>query len=233
MTRLPIHARTGLTAIGVRRDGRPIWPVLGGDGTEAPPVPAPPPTPPAQPPGQPAPASQPSGTQTPPTSGEDDPLGPAGLKALQAEREARAALERRLTALEPLAKLASAMGVDPGKEPTDADKLRERQSALEKELADERQARWRAEVAQEKKLTAAQATRLVGTTREDLLADADALLSAFPTAAPPDPAKPGAARPKPDPAQGARPGDKPAASTSSGKSLYEQRHPKKSTASTS
>ncbi|WDZ91150.1 hypothetical protein [Nocardiopsis sp. HUAS JQ3] len=30
---LPVHPRTGLTALGVLDSGRPVWPVLGGDGT--------------------------------------------------------------------------------------------------------------------------------------------------------------------------------------------------------
>lgn len=29
---LPIHPRTGLTAVGLRADGRPIWPIMGGSG---------------------------------------------------------------------------------------------------------------------------------------------------------------------------------------------------------
>lgn len=34
--RLPFHPQTGLQAIGLRKDGRPIWPVVGSDGTEHP-----------------------------------------------------------------------------------------------------------------------------------------------------------------------------------------------------
>lgn len=40
---LPTHPRTGLTALGYRKDGRPIWPVLGGsEPPDQPPDPAPP-----------------------------------------------------------------------------------------------------------------------------------------------------------------------------------------------
>ena len=51
---------------------------------------------------------------------------------------------------------------------------------LTDDLAKERVMRLRAEVAAEKKLTAAQAKRLNGSSREELEADADELLEAFP-----------------------------------------------------
>jgi len=147
---------------------------------------APAPTPPAPPS---APATDPAG---------DKPLGPAGERALQAEREARKALERQVAALEPLAKLAAALGGgDPTKGQTEIQALTERQAATERALVEERAMRWRAEVAQEKGLTAVQAARLVGTTRDEMAADADALKAAFPTT----PAAPGT--PAPDPSQGA------------------------------
>lgn len=60
-TPLPIHPRTGLTAVGYRRDGRPIWPILGAsdDGGE-------PPAPEGQdgPPGEPKPPSDEGRTYT-------------------------------------------------------------------------------------------------------------------------------------------------------------------------
>lgn len=37
---LPIHPRTGLRAVGLRRDGRPIWPIMGGSGEGGTPGPA-------------------------------------------------------------------------------------------------------------------------------------------------------------------------------------------------
>jgi hypothetical protein len=192
---LPTHPRTGLVALGFTKRGTPIWPVRGGDGTGEPP--ANPPAPPAPtPPGPPAPPAE------PPV--DDKPLGPAGEKALAAEREARKALEKRLAELAPLTKLAAALGGgDTTKGKTELETLAERQATLETTLADERAARWRAEVAHEKGLTPQQAARLVGATRDELIADADALLTLFPTA----PSTPGT--PRPDPSQGSRGGAAP------------------------
>lgn len=191
MTSLPIHPHTRLRAIGLRRDGRPIWPVAGGSQPvgdppaptgPVPPVPAAPPTPPAPEPPKP----------------DDAPLGPAGMKALQEEREARKALEKQLAGLAPLQKLADALGAGKpeagGK--SEIELLNERFAEHEKTVTTEREARWRAEVAHEKGLTPAQAGRLTGSTREALLADADALVALFPPAGP--------RTPGPDPSQGAR-----------------------------
>jgi hypothetical protein len=168
------------------------------------------PTPGATPP----PAPQP--TPPAPTVEPDKPLGPAGEKALAEERAARKELEKQVAALAPLSKLAAALGIEPGKTgKTDVEALAERLSAQEKELASERGLRLRLEVAQEKGLTAAQAARLNGTTKEELAADADALKQLFPAGAtPPDPnaGAPGATpgepnkpkTPGPDPSQGAK-----------------------------
>jgi hypothetical protein len=156
-----------------------------------------PPTP--APPGDPAPApTDPSPTPTPAPPG-DQPLGPAGQKALAAEREARKALEKQLADLAPLKDLAAALS---GSQPTPGksaeDLLNERFAKYETDLTSERTARWRAEVAAEKSLTAQQAARLQGATRDELAADADALVALFPAAGPRTPA--------PDPSQGARGG---------------------------
>jgi hypothetical protein len=108
---LPVHPRTGLTAIGLRRNGDPIWPVLGGSGEGEP----------ADTGGDEAPADaaddggtdsepvdEPSSAK--PAKGDDDGegpddkrLGPAGEQALQrmkeerrlAMREKRAAIRER------------------------------------------------------------------------------------------------------------------------------------------
>lgn len=194
---LPLHPtmrdpRTGepLRAFYRTKYGRLVWPVMGGDGTGDP---APPPPPAADPP-----AGDPPAPTDPPA---DKPLGPGGEKALQAEREARKALEKQIAALAPLQKLAEALGTGTpaaaGK--NEVELLNERFAQHEKTVAEERAARWRAEVAHEKGLTPQQAARLVGATREDLVADADALVALFPAAAPPAPGTP-----KPDPSQGAR-----------------------------
>lgn len=143
------------------------------------------------------PKTDPPATDPPST---DPPLGPAGEKALAAERDARKALEKQVAALAPLQKLAEALGVDPAKadDKSELEKLAARVTSTEETLTTERTGRWRAEVANEKGLTAEQATRLTGSTKEELLADADTLLAAFPAA------KPGT--PKPDPSQGGQGG---------------------------
>jgi hypothetical protein len=188
MTKLPVHPFTGLTAIGFRRDGRPIYPIRGGS------------EPPAQPPADPAPTPPaPAPPADPPT---DPPLGPAGKKALDEERAARKELEKQLAALAPLQKLAEAMGSgqqQPGG-PSEVELLQQRFADLERTATEERAARWRLEVAAEKGLTPQQAARLAGSTRDELAADADTLLELFPAV----PAGP--RTPAPDPSQGARGG---------------------------
>lgn len=150
-------------------------------------------------PGDPAPAPTEPPTPAPAPPG-DQPLGPAGQKALAEERAARKELEKQLAALAPLQKLAEAIGggqQQPGGK-SEVELLNERFAELERTATEERTARWRLEVAAEKGLTPAQAARLAGGTRDELAADADALLALFPAA-------PHAARaPAPDPSQGPR-----------------------------
>lgn len=167
---------------------------------------APPVTPPAG-----APAAATGAPPATPTA-DDKPLGPNGEKALQAERDARKELERKLAALAPLEKLAAALGGgDLAQGKSEIELLTERQATFEKEVAKEREARWRAEVANEKGLTPTQAARLRGATRDELVADADTLVADFGIT----PGTPGAptattpGTPKPDPSQGARPGGEP------------------------
>ena len=155
-------------------------------------------------PSAPAPPTQtdPTPPATPPA--DDKPLGPAGQKALAAEREARQALEKQVAALAPLSKLAEALGLDPAAKPgkSEMEALAERLGNQERELAAERARRLRLEVAAEKGLTPAQAARLQGEDRDALLADADALKELFPAAAPGTP--PPTGTPAPDPSQGSR-----------------------------
>jgi hypothetical protein len=168
------------------------------DGEVAMTQPAPVPTPP---PGDPAPVPTPPPTPAP-TEPADKPLGPAGERALATEREARKALEKQIAEYAPLKELAAALsgGQKPADGKSEVDVLREQFAAHQQELADERAARWRLEVAQAKSLTAEQAAWLQGGTQEELLASADRLLAAFPAA----PAGP--RNPAPDPSQGARGG---------------------------
>lgn len=111
------------------------------------------------------------------------------------ERTAREAIEAKFV------KLGEALGVrEPEKNKSEIDQITERLAKHEEELAGERHARWRAEIANEKGLTVPQAERLQGKTREEMAADADALKALFPST----PAAPGT--PRPDPTQGSQGG---------------------------
>jgi hypothetical protein len=68
---------------------------------------------------------------------------------------------------------------------TESQKLTERAEAAESRIPDLESQVARLQVALDKGLTAAQAKRLVGTTREELEADADELLATFKPAEPP------------------------------------------------
>lgn len=164
------------------------------------------PTPTAPPPGDPAPTpTDPTAPPAPvpaPTDPADPPLGPAGKKALDAERARVKELERQMAALAPLQQLAAAMagGQQQAGGPTEVELLQQRFSDLERSANEERTARWRLEVAAAKGLTPQQAARLQGSTVEELTADADSLIALFPAV----PAGP--RTPAPDPSQGARGG---------------------------
>jgi hypothetical protein len=195
---LPVHPRTGLMALGLRRNGDPIWPVRGGSGE-----------------GEPAGDGGNGGE-----GGQNDgkppaDLGDAGKKALDAMKAERNAARKeladmkgKLESLAPLQKLAEALGAKPADDgKTDFEALTQRIANHEQELAGERLARFRAEVAAEKKLTVTQAKRLVGVTREELLADAEELLKDLQPAG--DSGTRGQSGPRPDRSQGAR-GNQPA-----------------------
>jgi hypothetical protein len=121
-TTLPTHATmvhpiTGqpLRAVGLRRDGRPIWPIMGASA----PIPGggqPPAAPPAT--GTP-PATQPAPNGTPPAGQgatpdpADEPLGEAGKQTLVKVRKLQADAEARATAAEDqLAALKAASQTD-------------------------------------------------------------------------------------------------------------------------
>lgn len=147
------------------------------------------------------PTTEPTPLATPPA--DDKPLGPAGQKALAAEREARQALEKQVAALAPLSKLAEALGLDPAAKPgkSEVEALAERLTNQERELAAERALRLRLEVGHAKGFSPEQAAELKGSTREELEAHADRLRALFP-AAPGTP--PPTGTPAPDPSQGSR-----------------------------
>lgn len=96
---LPVHPYTGLTAIGRRRNGVPIWPVKGGSGDAG---------------GDGGGDGGESGGDGEPAgeggSGESDdrPLGPAGEKALEAEKTKRKSAQ---DSLRPWSALARELGV--------------------------------------------------------------------------------------------------------------------------
>ena len=94
---LPVHPVTGLTALAVI-GGRPVWPVMGGDGTD-------------EPTNDRGDGDEPTSDQDhqdgggEPANDQDDgdqdkPLGPAGEKALKAEKDRRRAEARRRRELE-------------------------------------------------------------------------------------------------------------------------------------
>ncbi|GAB3376268.1 hypothetical protein [Amycolatopsis echigonensis] len=208
-TDLPVHPRTGLRAVGIV-GGRPVWPIFGAeDNPPAPPAGDPQaqePPKPGPPPGQPTPApTQPPAGDPPKEPGEDRPLGPNGEKALRAERKRADDMEARLKALEPLQKLAEALGAtgDPGAGKSEIEQITERLANHEKQLAEANTARWRAEVANAVGFTAEQAALLQGNSFEELKAHAEQLKTLFPTA----PATPGT--PRPDPSQGGQGGTPP------------------------
>lgn len=155
----------------------------------------------AQPPAGEPPAAQPPAPVQPPAPApvDDRPLGPAGERALAAEREARKALEKQLAPFLALVG-AGAGGQGGAADPLAA--LQERLASHETELKTERAARWRAEVAAEAGLTPQQAARLQGGTRDELLADAAALKTLFPAA--PAGSAGASGTPAPDPSQGSR-----------------------------
>lgn len=112
---------------------------------------------------------------TPKDEPKDEPkdLGDAGKKALDEERKARREAEKQLNAMQNRVKELE------DKDKSESEKLAGRVAELEKELGAARGSAMRLEVALDKGLTKAQAKRLVGESAEDLIADADELLTSF------------------------------------------------------
>lgn len=118
--------------------------------------------------------------EAPEATTPDEPFDEARArtKIEKANREA-AALRARLKEAEPL--LAKARELEEAQK-TAEQRATEALTAAERRAVEAEAKLMRAEVAAEKGLTAAQAKRLVGTTREELLADADEFLALMPAA---------------------------------------------------
>jgi len=149
---------------------------------ETPPVPAAPPAVPV------APATPVAPVGEPPKP--DEPLGAPGLKALQTERDARAAADKLA------ADLAAKVKEYEDRDKSEAEKTAERLAASEKAAADAQIELARYKVAAEKGVDA---DLLTGDDEAAMRAAADKLLAWRGDVKP--------VVPKPDPAQGARPGE--------------------------
>jgi chromosome segregation ATPase len=114
---------------------------------------------------------------------QPEPFDPerAAAKIKKANDEARS-LRQRLKELEPLAQEAERKREA---DKTEAERTAQHVAALEARAQEAEARAARLEVAAEKGLTPAQAKRLVGTTREELEADADELLATFKPVEPP------------------------------------------------
>ena len=108
-------------------------------------------------------------------SSEEFDADRAKTKIHKANREA-AALRARLKELEPKATAYDELKEG---EKTESEKATARATAAEKRVAELEHAALRSEVANARGLTAAQAKRLVGSTKEELEADAEELAEAF------------------------------------------------------
>lgn len=117
-------------------------------------------------------------TERPPATGDeqqhDEQLNEGGKRALDAERAARKRLEHELKELRPLA--AKAKQADDAKK-DEVQRLTEQLTATTTERDSAALHRDRLKVAISKGLTLTQAKRLVGSTEDELTADADELLA--------------------------------------------------------
>lgn len=141
-----------------------------------------------------------------PEAPAEAPAGPemdtdAGKKALDAERKnARAAARERDA-------LAARLKEFEDRDKSETQRLAERAEAAERRAVEVELRAMRLEVAAEKGLNPSQAKRLLGTTREEIEADADELIATF--APPPLPDEPPSAARRP--VESLRPGAAPAA----------------------
>lgn len=139
-----------------------------------------------------------------------EPLGAPGLKALQDERDARAAAEKALADL--------TKQIEDSKK-TAEQKTADDLAAAQRDAADASLRALRYEVAAEKGLDLKLAGRLNGSTKDELAADAEALKTLIPA---------GPTGPKPDRSQGGGGSADKGTSVAAGRDLYAERHPQKS-----
>lgn len=118
--------------------------------------------------------NEPDPTEDPdPTPDPKNDLGDAGKRALDAERK-RARDEKKRAD-----ELAARLKEIEDKDKSETEKLSGKLTEAEQRAASAEARAMRLEVAHDKALTTAQANRLVGTTKEELEADADELLAQF------------------------------------------------------
>lgn len=212
-TLLPVHPVFG-RAIGLRRNGSPIWTIRGASSEGDPPNPAPAGTPPAgTPPASTTPPATPPAPPADPKPADPDPLGDGGKKALEAERAARKAAEKAQREAEAKVKTFE------DAQKTEAERNADRIRTLEKDAA--KALRYEAAAAAGIPLTSAH--RLQGDTLEALTADAEAYKAEIGGATPPsgDPTPP--PPPKPDRRQGGGEREPNDGSMSAGKAAYRAR----------
>lgn len=204
-TTLPTHPVYG-TALGLRRDGRPIWSIAGGSGEGGDP-PANPTAPPAAP-------------DAPPPA--DEALGDGGKKALDAERaNAKALAKEKAAAEKDRDALAAKLKAIEDANKSEAERTAERLATLEQQAGKA----IRYEAAEATGLPLALSSRLVGTTVDELKADAEVLKgligSGAPGAGTPAP-PPEQKTPKPDHRQGGG-SEEVTGSVASGRAAYQER----------
>lgn len=224
------HPRTGLVALGTRRDGRPIWPVLGGDGT--------PDDPPAgqaggsgngdgqhgpDPQQQTATSAQPGDGQRPPWERAGEPFDPDRAWRLLQNKDGDVAKAR-----EERDSLAQRLREYEERDLSETDKATRRAESAEARAADAEASLMRYRVATEQGIPASLIDRLRGSTEDELRADAEQLLGLLPQQPAPDQgadangAQQQPSGPRPDPSQGSRPGDRQHTSVQEGRDLYRQ-----------
>ncbi|MFE5332556.1 hypothetical protein ACFRCG_39880 [Embleya sp. NPDC056575] len=119
-----------------------------------------------------------TGTTQPARETFPDGLGDAGKRALTEEREARREAERTATERQKQLDAATAeLQQFRDRDKTEAERLAERAATAEATAATAQSRLMKYEVAAEKRLPPTLAARLQGSTREELAADADALLA--------------------------------------------------------